>query len=66
MAEVSDVLKDFSQLHNIQTVTILVNGVLSLCFMGGGPGQGSCTIFTVIGNTETPMMSVMNSRDYLC
>lgn len=63
--ELSGVLEDFSQFYDLQTVTMLMNGVLSLCLVGGVHGQCSFTVFTVIGNTQTPMMSVMDSREHL-
>jgi hypothetical protein len=47
----SDILEDFLQFHNPQTVTMLMNAVLSLRLVGGDPsGQRSLTTFPVIGN----------------
>lgn len=65
MTGLSGVLEDFSQFHDLQTVIMLMNGVLSLCVVGDVPGQCSFIVFIVMGNTETPMMSVINSRQYL-
>lgn len=61
----SGVLEDFSQFHDLQTVTMLMNGVLSLCLGGDVPGQCSFIVFIVLGNAETPMVSVIDSREYL-
>lgn len=61
----SGVLEDFSQFHDLQTVIMLMNGVLGLCLVGDVPGQCSFIVFIVIGNTETPMMIVIDSRQYL-